>query len=110
MATKHITDKEVKFVAVNTSPDVCIVGGVPVPFDISRTLDHAVVHSNNVRARGHWVLRIGDVVAGVDGDAGSGIISGTSQGAGDVIFKTGANSVRANKIIVCRHQCRVEMN
>jgi hypothetical protein len=110
MATKHIADKEVQFVAVNRKPDVCIVGGKPVPFDISRTLDQAVVHSKTVRARGEWVLRVTDVIQGVDGDAGSGVVSGTSRGGGDVILKTGAESVRADKLIVCRHLSDCEMN
>jgi hypothetical protein len=110
MATKHIADKEALFIAVNVSPDVCIVGGVPVPFDISRTLDHAVVHSRTVRARGVWVLRVTDVIQGVDGDAGAGIISGTSLSSGDVILTTGAESVHADGLIVVRHLSECEMN
>jgi hypothetical protein len=110
MATKHIADKESKFVAVCVSPDFCRVGKDIIPFDISRKLGHAAVHATKVFARGVEVVRITDVIQGVDGDAGQGIISGTSKGSGDVIIKTGADNVYAQGLLVARHHSLCEMN
>jgi hypothetical protein len=110
MADKHIADKEAKFVAVSTPPDFCKVGNQVVPFDISRKLDKAMVHATKVFARGVPVLRITDIIQGVDGDAGQGVISGTSKGGGDVLIKTGADNVYAEKLLVARHQSICEMN
>jgi hypothetical protein len=110
MATKHIADKESKFVAVSTAPDFCRVGNQVVPFDISRKLNHTVVHAKKVFARGVPVLRISDVIQGVDGDAGQGVISGTAKGSGDVIVVTGADNVYAEKLLVARHLSVCQMN
>jgi hypothetical protein len=110
MATKHIADKESKFVAVCIAPDFCKMGNQIVPFDISRKLDHASVHASKVYARGVPVVRITDVIQGVDGDAGEGVISGTSKGGGDVIIKTGADNVYAQGLLVARHHSLCEMN
>ena len=110
MATKHIADKESKFVAVSLSPDFCRVGKDIIPFDISRKLGHAAVHATKVFARGVEVVRITDVIQGVDGDAGQGVISGTSKGGGDVIIKTGADNVYAQGLLVARHHSLCEMN
>ena len=110
MAEKHIADAEDEFVVNSIPPDFCRVGNQIVPFDISRKLNHALVHATKVFARGEPVLRTTDVIQGVDGDAGQGVISGTSKGSGDVIIKTGADNVYAQKLLVARHHSMCEMN
>jgi hypothetical protein len=73
-----------------------MVGNCIVPFDISRPLVRASVFSPNVFAQGRPLLRIGDVIAGVDGDAGAGVISSAARQSGNNVILTGAPNVNAN--------------
>ena len=108
MAEKHIADKEAAFVAVNGPPDMCRVGNSIVPFDITDTLDKARDPSANVHARGNPVLTQTTRVNSVAGDAGSGIVSGTSRG--HTIVLQGSSTVFVNGKPCARHDDPVGMN
>jgi hypothetical protein len=111
MATKHIADAEPKFKVLNIDPDMCFVNGAVVPFEIYRELPPELSnYSHDVHARGCKVLHVNSVVQGVIGNAGSGVISGVSQGAGNNIILKGAQSVRVNGELVARHNDLVGMN
>ena len=108
MAEKHIADKEAEFVAVNGPPDMCRVGNSVIPFDITDTLDKARDPSANVHARGNPVLTQTTRVNSVAGDAGSGIVSGTSRG--HTIVLQGSSTVFVNGKPCARHDDPVGMN
>lgn len=108
MAEKHIADKEAAFVAVNGPPDMCRVGNSIIPFDITDTLDKARDPSANVHARGNPVLTQTTRVNSVAGDAGSGIVSGTSRG--HTIVLQGSSTVFVNGKPCARHDDPVGMN
>jgi len=111
MATKHIADAESTFKVVNIDPDMCFVNGTVVPFEIYRELPPELCnYSHNVHARGCMVLHVDSVIQGVIGNAGSGVISGVSQGAGNNIILQGAQSVHVNGQRVGRHNDLVGMN
>ncbi|MFZ4701833.1 MAG: PAAR-like domain-containing protein, partial [Candidatus Methylumidiphilus sp.] len=110
MADKHIADGESAFKAVSSAPDVCLVGNSPVPFDSFQILSAQRKYAATVKARGEHVLTIGSVIAGTQGNAGSGVISGTSLGSGDCTLLTGAGSVKAEKMPIARHLSDVSMN
>ncbi|APR78994.1 Rhs-family protein [Minicystis rosea] len=111
MAGKHIADAESKFVIVNVTPDFCAVGGAVVPFDISQVLPREKAgYAKAVFARGKKVLMIDSVINGVCGNAGSGVRSGVSLGAGDNKIIQGASSVRVEGRRVARHLDEVLMN
>ncbi len=81
MATEHIADAEPTFKVLNIDPDMCFVNGAVVPFEIYRELPPELSdYSPNVNARGCKVLHVDSIVQGVIGNAGSGVISGVSQG------------------------------
>jgi len=90
--------------AVCIDPDYCVVGGSVVPFDTHAVIDSPASASNDVRAQGVSVYRVGDHHRGVQGDAGAGLVSGTSQGGGHVRFLTGHRSVRVNGLPVVTHE------
>ena len=75
--------------AVCVLPDYCVVGGCIVPFDSLALIDNQVLSSPDVEAQGVPVYRVGDLHQGILADAGAGIISGTSLGAGFVKFLSG---------------------
>ncbi len=111
MATKHIADAEPTFKVVNIDPDMCFVNGAVVPFEIYRELPPELCdYSQNVHARGCKVLHVDSVIQGVIGNAGSGVISGVSQGAGNNIVREGAQTVHVEGALVARHFDRVGMN
>lgn len=111
MATKHIADAEPTFKVLNIDPDMCFVNGAVVPFEIYRELPPELSdYSQNVHARGCKVLHVDSIVQGVIGNAGSGVISGVSQGAGNNIVLKGAQSVRVNGKLCARHNDLVGMN
>ena len=111
MATKHIADAESTFKVLNIDPDMCFVNGAVVPFEIYRELPpEKSNYAHTVHARGCMVLHVGSVTQGVIGDAGSGVISGVSQGAGNNIIRTGAQTVRVEGALVARHDDLVGMN
>jgi Domain of unknown function (DUF4150) len=111
MAIGHIADAESKFKVVNINPDMCFVNGTVVPFEIYRELPpEKCNYSNDVHARGEKVLHVDSVIKGVIGDAGAGVISGVSRGAGNNIIRSGAQSVRVNGQLCARHNDLVGMN
>ena len=111
MAERHIADAEAEFKVVNINPDMCFVNGAVVPFDIYRPLPpEKSNYAKKVRARGEKVLHVDSVIRGVIGNAGSGVISGVSQGAGNNIVRQGATSVRVEGCLVARHNDLVGMN
>ncbi len=111
MAEGHIADAESTFKVVNVNPDMCFVNGSVVPFEIYRELTpEKSNYSHDVRARGCMVLHVGSVIEGVNGDGGSGVISGVSQGGGNNIIRTGAETVRVNGQPCARHNDLVGMN
>jgi len=110
MAEKHIADGEPSFKAASVAPDVCLVGGSAVPFDSFQDLSHEKDYVSTVKARGEHVLTVGSVIAGTQGNAGSGVVSGTSLGSGDCKITSGADSVKAEGKPVARHLSDVSMN
>jgi len=111
MADKHIADAESTFRVCNINPDMCFVNGTVVPFEIYRELPpEKSDYSHDVYARGEKVLHVDSIIQGVIGDAGSGVISGVSQGAGNNQIRTGAQSVFVNGKLCARHNDLVGMN
>lgn len=111
MAGRHIADAESTWLVVNITPDFCKVGGAVVPFDITRQLPpEKSNYAKKVRARGEKVLHVDSIVKGVDGNAGSGVSSGVSQGGGDTIILEGAKTVRVEGKLCTRHQDLCLMN
>jgi hypothetical protein len=111
MSERHIADAEASFKAVNINPDFCKVGGQIVPFDIYRDLPpERTNYAKKVRARREKVIHVNSISAGVIGNAGAGIISGVSQGSGDVVMIEGAKSVRVEGELVTRHKDLCLMN
>ena len=109
---KHIADAESKWRVVNINPDMCIVSGQVVPFDIYQELTpEKSNYSPNVRARsGRKVLHVNSINKGVIGNAGSGVSSGVSLGAGNTIITEGSKTVRVNGELCARHLDQCEMN
>jgi hypothetical protein len=112
MGEKHIADAEAIWRVINTEPDMCIVSGQVVPFDIYQVLTpEKSNYSPNVRARGgNKVLHVNSVIKGVIGNAGSGVHSGVSLGSGNTIITQGAQSVRVNGELCARHLDQCWMN
>lgn len=108
---KHIADAEQKFRCVNVSPDMCIVGGKVVPFDIYKELTpEKANYAKNVFARDGKVLHVDSINKGVIGNAGSGVSSGVSQGGGNNIIIKGAKRVFVNGKQCARHLDPCSMN
>jgi len=111
MAEKHVANREANWRAVNICPDFCQVGNAVIPFDISQTLDNDAMHyARTVYARGQPLVLRDSVVRGVQGDAGRGVISGTSGGSGQVWIKAGSPTVYAEGRPVTRHGDACWMN
>jgi hypothetical protein len=111
MSEKHIADAEAMFRVINSAPDMCIVNGKVVPFDIYRELPpERANYAKKVRARDEKVLHVDSIVKGVIGNAGKGVSSGVSQGSGDTIIREGAKSVRVEGKLCARHKDRCDMN
>lgn len=111
MAEKHIVNREAQWVALNICPDFCKVGDDIIPYDISRSMDQDLMHyAKTVFARGEPVVMRDSVAAGVQGDAGSGIISSASLGRGHVWIKQGSSSVFVEKRPLTRHLDACWMN
>jgi len=108
---KHIADAEAQFVVVNVTPDFCIVGDKVVPFDIVAILPpEKAAYAGTVFARSEKVLMVDSIIRGVDGNAGSGVRSGVSQGGGNVKIITGSQTVFVESRAVARHGDLGEMN
>lgn len=111
MADKHIADAESTWKVCNINPDLCIVNGQVVPFEIYQVLTpEKSNYAHTVHARGRMVLHVDSVIKGVIGNAGAGVISGVSQGSGDTVILEGAKSVRVEGKLGARHMDLVEMN
>lgn len=111
MATKHVANREAIYVAINSSPDMCMVGDKIVPFEIHQTLNNEnAAYATKVFARRQPVLMKGSIIKGVIGNAGQGIVSGVSMSAGNVKVLEGASSVIAEGRGLARHLDPVEMN
>jgi hypothetical protein len=110
VAKKHVANAEGAWKAVSVVPDWCRVGLTVVPFDSYRDLSTALVASPNVNARGTPVYRVTDWIAGTSANAGSGLISQTSQASGHVQIFGDDTSVRVNGLICARHESLVWMN
>lgn len=82
----HGADASGEWIAICTEPDYCYVGPKLTPFDPTRRLDAWWMANPDprVRARTHHVYLDQDKMCGVQGDAGKGIVSGTSLGSGYV--------------------------
>lgn len=111
MSGRHIADAERQFRVVNINPDFCKVNGVVVPFEISRELPpERTNYAKKVRARGEKVLHVKSIISGVVGNRGQGVLSGVSQGSGDVVVLEGAPNVRVEGKLCARHLDLCEMN
>ena len=111
MGHKHIADAEAGFIAINVTPDICIVDGKPVPFDIYQTLaPDKSNYAESVHARAEKVLRVGSLIRGVVGNAGAGVLTGTAQKTGDVLVVAGSPTVMVEGQPVARHDDQVLMN
>ncbi|MET3120344.1 hypothetical protein AAKU64_004596, partial [Undibacterium sp. GrIS 1.8] len=64
----------------------------------------------NVKAQSTPVYRKGDMIKGVQADAGKHIASGTSQGGGHVKILDGHNNVKVNNIPIARHDSNCMIN
>jgi hypothetical protein len=111
MSEKHIADAESMFRVVNIAPDMCIVNGKVVPFEIYKQLPpEKSNYARKVRARGEKVLHVDSIVKGVIGNAGSGVSSGVSQGGGDTKILEGSPTVRVEGKLCTRHKDLCDMN
>jgi hypothetical protein len=111
MADKHIADAESGFLIVNVTPDFCRVGKDIIPFDISQTLpSEKLDYARAVRARGKKVLTVDSVIRAVKGNAGKGVKSGVSLGAGDSKIIQGSSTVFVEGRHTARHDDEVLMN
>jgi hypothetical protein len=111
MSGRHIADAEGIFRVCNITPDMCIVNGQVVPFDIYQELPpEKANYAKKVRARGEKVLHVNSIIKGVIGNAGKGVSSGVSQGSGDTWITEGAKSVRVEGQLCARHLDLCEMN
>ncbi|UZH09852.1 MULTISPECIES: polymorphic toxin type 50 domain-containing protein [unclassified Halomonas] len=93
---RHAGNAEARWRALTSHPDFCQVGDKIVGFDSCATLGNPVNYSPNVITAGQRTYRVGDLCQGTEGNAGSGVGSGTSQGSGHVLFMTGHDNVKAN--------------
>ena len=99
---RHAGNAEARWRALTSHPDFCQVGDKIVGFDSCATLGNPVNYSPNVITAGQRTYRVGDLCQGTEGNAGSGVGSGTSQGSGHVLFMTGHDNVKANGLPVVR--------
>ncbi|MFJ5536656.1 hypothetical protein [Vreelandella titanicae] len=93
---RHAGNAEARWRALTSYPDFCQVGDKIVGFDSEATLGNPVNYSPNVITAGQRTYRVGDLCQGTEGNDGSGVGSGTSQGSGHVLFLTGHDNVKAN--------------
>ncbi len=108
---RHIADAEVEFVVVNVTPDFCRVGKSVVAFDISQNLKpEEANYAKSVFARSERVLMIDSIVDHVKGNAGRGLASGVSLGAGHSKVLQGSGTVIVESRLAARHNDLVEMN
>ncbi len=112
MTSKHIADAEGgMFLVLNVEPDLCVVNGTVVPFDIFQwqSAEHSKYAKATV-ARGENVLMRDSTVGGVNGNAGKGIFSGTSRDSGVSVVAKGCSSVIVEGVAVAHDGSVVRMN
>lgn len=109
---RHAANDSHEWKAVCSVPDFCKVGNAVVPFDSFATIGNQTQSSPDVKAQGVPVYRVGDLHKGVQGDAGSHVVAGTSLGGGYVKFLSGQNDVKVNGIPLVRQDsaCLVNCN
>lgn len=109
---RHAANDSHEWKAVCSVPDLCKVGNAVVPFDSFATIGNQTQSSPDVKAQGVPVYRVGDLHKGVQGDAGSHVVAGTSLGGGYVKFLSGQNDVKVNGIPLVRQDstCLVNCN
>ncbi|TBU80479.1 PAAR-like domain-containing protein, partial [Phytopseudomonas dryadis] len=109
---RHAANDSHEWKAICSVPDFCKVGNAVVPFDSFATLGNQTQSSPDVKAQGVPVYRVGDLHKGVQGDAGSHVVAGTSLGGGYVKFLSGQNDVKVNGIPLVRQDssCLVNCN
>ncbi|WP_212751647.1 HNH endonuclease [Halomonas sp. ATBC28] len=109
---RHAGNAEARWRALTSYPDFCQVSDKIVGFDSRATLGSPVNYSPNVITAGQRTYRVGDLCQGTEGNAGSGVGSGTSQGSGHVLFLTGHDNVKANGQPVVRDgsECMINCN
>ena len=93
MTKKVVGNKNADYCVVSSGPDVCQVGNSLVPFDSFQQLGAEQTYVKTVRVNGVPTLTVGSVIKGTQGNAGSGIISGTSLGRGDCVITSGSPTV-----------------
>ncbi|SDH17232.1 protein of unknown function [Pseudomonas flavescens] len=109
---RHAANDSHEWKAVCSVPDFCKVGNAVVPFDSFATIGNQTQSSPDVKAQGVPVYRVGDLHKGVQGDAGSHVVAGTSLGGGYVKFLSGQDDVKVNGIPLVRQDsaCLVNCN
>ncbi|MBS3668075.1 DUF4258 domain-containing protein [Vreelandella boliviensis] len=109
---RHAGNAEARWRALTSYPDFCQVGDKIVGFDSEATLGNPVNYSPNVITAGQRTYRVGDLCQGTEGNAGSGVGSGTSQGSGHVLFLTGQDNVKANgqPVVHDGSECMINCN
>ncbi|EPZ0169271.1 RHS repeat-associated core domain-containing protein [Providencia stuartii] len=107
---KVVGNKNGDYCVVSSGPDVCKVGNSFVPFDSYQDLSSEETYVQSVRVNGVPTLTVGCIIKGTQGNAGSGIISGTSQGSGDCVITSGSPTVRFCGNAAAYHGSDVMMN
>ncbi|MCK9791248.1 RHS repeat-associated core domain-containing protein [Providencia sp. CIM-Carb-044] len=107
---KVVGNKKGDYCVVSSGPDVCKVGNSVVPFDSYQQLSSEQSYVKSVRVNGVPTLTVGSVIKGTQSNAGSGIISGTSQGGGNCVITSGSPTVRFCGNAVAYHGSDVMMN
>lgn len=99
----HAGNADSQWLAVTSFPDYCRVGDKIIAFDTTASLDNPIDFSPNVIMAGYEVYRVNDLCKGTQGNAGKGLVSGTSGGSGHVKLLTGQESVKVNGKVLARH-------
>ncbi|HEI8753899.1 TPA: DUF4150 domain-containing protein [Proteus mirabilis] len=110
MSKKVVGNKNADYCVIATGPDVCQVGNAIVPFDSFQQLSAEASYVSTVRVNGVPTLTVGSVIKGTQGNAGSGLISGTSLGAGNCIITSGSPTVRFCGQSAAYHGSDIMMN
>ncbi|EBX3952430.1 hypothetical protein DRV38_25280, partial [Salmonella enterica subsp. enterica serovar Offa] len=110
MTKKVVGNKNADYCVVSSGPDVCQVGNSVIPFDSFQQLGAEQTYVKTVRVNGVPTLTVGSVIKGTQGNAGSGIISGTSRGSGDCVITSGSPTVSFCKKPAAFHGSDVMMN
>lgn len=110
MTKKVVGNKNADYCVVSSGPDVCQVGNSLVPFDSFQQLGAEQTYVKTVRVNGVPTLTVGSVIKGTQGNAGSGIISGTSLGGGDCVITSGSPTVNFCGNAAAFHGSDVMMN